>query len=240
MAIDNDQDVNLDDEVLGQVTSFVIGFTKNKLTVTAEDNKREKKKRVVLEGVWAPVAAVFGRQQLTQMIFAVIPLLLNILYCLNFQIQFIESANVCHFDRQSFIKSFENATVVVTATVRQVTIHAPNSHLKAAKVRVKRVIKGKDILNKVSEIVIYGLGDIKKCQSVLYEKDTKVFLLSVRQGKFFLNPPVAPISLDILDMMDSIMRVALKNLETFDTVLNGLYRYKLEKFWVSQRLNSVV
>uniref|UniRef100_A0A0N5B119 NtA domain-containing protein n=1 Tax=Syphacia muris TaxID=451379 RepID=A0A0N5B119_9BILA len=78
--------------------------------------------------------------------------------------------------------------------------------LQAAKVAVKRVIKGKAIMPKLSEIVIHGIGNSKICRSVLYERDTKIIMLYVDNERYHLNPPIVSINLDILDLMDSIIR----------------------------------
>ncbi|KHN76227.1 hypothetical protein Tcan_14324 [Toxocara canis] len=112
----------------------------------------------------------------------------------------------CQFDRFAFNDSFQNAQVVITATVKQVTVDPRNNHLQTATVRVKRVIKGQQFVGRVHQVAIYGLGDIKYCRSVLYERDTKVILLREESGLLYLNSSLIPINLDVLDLIDAIIR----------------------------------
>uniref|UniRef100_A0A915BCP3 Agrin n=1 Tax=Parascaris univalens TaxID=6257 RepID=A0A915BCP3_PARUN len=56
------------------------------------------------------------------------------------------------------------------------------------------------------QIAIYGLGDTKYCRSMLYERDTKVILLREQNGLLYLNSSIISINLDVLDLIDAIIR----------------------------------
>ncbi len=100
--------------------------------------------------------------------------------------------------------------VVLTGTVTALAPE-PNDHtLQLAVVRIKRVIKGLELLGRMRHrrrLTVYGLGDPTLCDSVAKVHDTKIFLLHQNfNGDWTLNASLMPISLRNLDAVEAAVR----------------------------------
>ena len=96
--------------------------------------------------------------------------------------------------------------------VRHDAEHAPTWR---ARVRVKRVIKGVDIIARLadsdvisgsSSVWIVGIGDPAICASMVRLQDTRIFLSKLsRDGELRLNSSVIRVTLGNLDLVDSVV-----------------------------------
>uniref|UniRef100_A0A8R1XNN5 NtA domain-containing protein n=1 Tax=Onchocerca volvulus TaxID=6282 RepID=A0A8R1XNN5_ONCVO len=112
----------------------------------------------------------------------------------------------CLFDPTKFNETLQHASIVISATVLDVTVDPRDNQLQTATVRVKRIFKGFNIINGRTKIAIHGLGNIQFCPSILRERDTKIILLNELNGLFYLNSSLVPVNLNVLDQLNDLFQ----------------------------------
>ncbi|GFY72818.1 ntA domain-containing protein [Trichonephila inaurata madagascariensis] len=104
----------------------------------------------------------------------------------------------------------EQADVVFTGTVEKIYRKSPERSFILdynAVVFVKRVLKGDRKLQN-NAVVVSGLGNRLICQSIVKERDTRIFLVT-EMGNGFLQ------------LNSSLLRISVPNLDLIDAVIKG-------------------
>ena len=115
----------------------------------------------------------------------------------------------------------KRASVIITAKVLNLMIDPNDNDLSIAKVQIKRVFKGSDIIhavaderpNMVSEdsynkvIAIHGIGESSICVSVVKTGDTRIFMLKLEYfGNLRISSSVIRISAYTLDRTNAAVK----------------------------------
>jgi len=113
----------------------------------------------------------------------------------------------------------EDANVIFTGTVRGLYPDWKYPDMQKAQVEVKRIIKGKNVINQLPGIsrfnpwvrkmvMVDGIGDPHICNSKARKYDTRIFMLNKNgNGELKLN--------------QSLVRLTLHNLEVADAAVKG-------------------
>lgn len=113
------------------------------------------------------------------------------------------------------------ANVVVSGTVKKLVsdeLHSTDDNrIFTGEVEIKRVFKGDSVVNSVAKlkpgllrhyktVTVEGFGEPSICDSIVRERETKIFLLSFNgDGSLHLNASIVALSLQNLDYVDAII-----------------------------------
>lgn len=114
-------------------------------------------------------------------------------------------------------KAEEEANVIFTGTIKDLYEDVQHPDMMKAKVEVKRVMKGNNVIKQLPEEVFYrkktvtidGLGDPHICHSYARKYDTRIFLANKgANGELKLN--------------SSLVRLTLNNIIRTDAAVQGI------------------
>lgn len=109
----------------------------------------------------------------------------------------------CYDSTQSLSTAVEHVQLIVTGTVVRVTVDVDKDWLLTGVVRVKRVIKGVELIGSQRQLTVFGFGEPAICDSFAHRSDTKIFLLVQRNSSLYLNSSLVPITLNNLDVVNA-------------------------------------
>ncbi len=124
----------------------------------------------------------------------------------------------CHDLEKQLEEREEQANVVFTGTIKDISPDYQHPKMFKSLVEVKRVFKGNNIITDVPRdhsyhrkmVTVEGLGDPKICHSNPRKYDTRIFLVNKNgHGDLRLN--------------SSLIRITLQNLAMTDSAVKGKY-----------------
>ena len=122
----------------------------------------------------------------------------------------------------------QKSIVVISGKVLKKELDPNENHLEIAHVQIKRVFKGTDVVDAISDerpnvisdgsfnkvIPIYGIGEATICKSSVNKGDTRIFMLNL---EYFGN----------LRISSSIIRISSYNLDRTDAAVRGTSLFSL-------------
>ncbi|CAJ0957416.1 unnamed protein product, partial [Mesorhabditis belari] len=122
----------------------------------------------------------------------------------------VKSERRCGYvNRKSVNSTFDEAEILITATVREIHLDFETAKPQEARLFVRRVFKGKALLEGREEIYVKideQLVDGKRhCRRRWGAGDTKIFAISVEKKRFHSKIAPLPVTLSILDALHSIV-----------------------------------
>ena len=133
-------------------------------------------------------------------------------------VSFVAAVNYRHCSDKPLETREEEANVIFTGTIRNLYTDWDRPRLKRAQVEVKRVMKGRNVINKLPGawpgnfwhrriVTVDGIGDPHICDSRVRKYDTRIFMLGRGEhGELRLNSSLIRITLDNIKEADAAVR----------------------------------
>lgn len=176
--------------------------------------------------------------------------------CLGIKANCSLNSNANNFKSASSISCFDfgksltelerHAKVIITGTVEKLIPSINDVDTLSAIVRIRRVFKGQEYLkikndSTTSEIHrainVSGLYDFTICESIVKEKDTKIFFLNkIADGSYRINSSLLTINLKNLDSVEAAVKgragekvVDLDFMQNTSSFINSTHRLEIAK-----------
>ncbi|KAK6734704.1 hypothetical protein RB195_018103 [Necator americanus] len=115
-----------------------------------------------------------------------------------------EDCTVPRTSRSYLNDTFSTSQILLSGTVERITVLAGEQNsVESLNIRIKRVFKGRELVQFSSYIYVLVPSQYKFCLSALLLHDTRVFAISANGNILMISAPLIPINLNVLDSLHS-------------------------------------